>query len=337
LERDPVSEKMKTRFTPLFLVALLCLIIAPFVLGDYYSSLLTEILIWGLLAMSLDLLVGYTGIVSFGHAALFGLGAYGASMMIVRADAGLWLALLSGILVSGLLAVGVGILTLYLKGIFFTITTLVTAEIFHTIILAWTNFTGGENGLNFSVPSLSFFGWGSLDMMDERTFYYVVLFLAMGSLLLCRRLMASPFGRILRGIKENEERTQAIGFDVRRYKIMIFVISGLFAGLSGALYAFLDRYANPDFLQFIISGEAVIWTLVGGMGTLFGPMVGVAFVILLTDFLSTWIQNYLIIVGLIFVIAVIYLPKGIVGTIQEKFFGPRRIGRSKRVLPSDAL
>ena len=306
-----------------FAVILAGLTVAPFVIGPYYSNLLTEILIWGLLAMSLDLLVGYVRIVSFGHAALFGFGAYGASMVIVRLDANLWIALLVGMLVSGVLAFGVGMLTLYLRDIYFTITTLVVAEIFHTIILAWTSFTGGENGLTFTVPPISLAGLGKINMMNAYNFYFFVLILVMGLFLLCRCIVNSPFGRILQGIKENEDRTKAIGYDVRRYKVMVFVVSGLLAGLSGVLYAMLNRYTNPDFLGFIISGEAVIWTLIGGMGTLFGPMVGVCFVIVLVDFLSTWIENYLIVVGLMFIIAVIYLPKGIVGTIQDRFFPVR--------------
>lgn len=276
--------------------------------------------------MSLDLLVGYANIVSFGHAALFGLGAYGASMVIVKLGGGLWMALLTGMLTSGLLAFGVGTLTLYLRDIYFTITTLVVAEIFHTIVLAWTAFTGGENGLSFTVPPLTLFGLGGIDMMDANHFYFFVLIITMGSLLLCRRMMSSPFGRILQGIRDNEDRTQAIGFDVRRYKVMVFVVSGLLAGLSGGLYALFNRYANPDFLHFIISGEAVIWTLIGGIGTLFGPIIGVGFVIALVDVLSSWIDNYLIIVGIMFVIAVIYLPKGMVGTIQERFFTGHRDG-----------
>lgn len=305
------------------MVAVLGLVVAPFVVGDFYRSLLTEVLIWGILAMSLDLLVGYTNIVSFGHAALFGLGAYGASMVIVKLGGGLWIALAVGMLTSGFLALGVGVLTLYLRDIYFTITTLVVAEIFHTIVLAWTAFTGGENGLNFTVPALSAFGLGNIDMMDANHLYFFVLVLDMASLLLCRRMMNSPFGKILQGIRENEDRTQAIGFDVRRYKVMVFVVSGLFAGLSGGLYALLNRYTNPDYLSFMISGEAVIWTLIGGMGTLFGPMIGVGFVIIFVDFLSTWMENYLIIFGLMFIVAVIYLPKGIVGTIQEKLFSRR--------------
>jgi branched-chain amino acid transport system permease protein len=323
------NGKGKIGFTLPFLVVLGCLTAAPQVLGDYYRSLLTEILIWGLLAMSLDLLIGYTGIVSFGHAALFGLGAYGASMVIVRMDAGLWIALMAGMLTAGLLALGVGILTLYLKGIYFTITTLVTAEIFHTIVLAWTSFTGGENGLNFTVPPVSFGRLLEIDMMDGKDFYYCVLIILMGSYLICRGIVRSSFGRVLRGIKENEDRTRAIGYDVRRYKVMVFVASGLFAGLSGALYAMLNRYTNPDFLHFIISGEAVIWNLIGGIGTLFGPIVGVGFVIVLVDFLSSWMQNYLIIFGIMFIVAVIYLPRGIVGTIQDKLVALRGTAQPK--------
>jgi branched-chain amino acid transport system permease protein len=308
----------KRRFYIQLAVILGLFIVAPFVLTKYYRQFLTEILIWGLLAMSLDLILGYTGIVSFGHAALFGLGAYGAAMAIVKMKAGLWLAIACGLTTSTLFAIGVGFLSIYVRGVYFTIITLVWAEIFHTIMLA-TPFFGGENGLNFQVPPVNL-GFVTLSLVNQTNFYYLVLFFFILSYLLCRRVTQSPVGKVFQAIKDNEERARAVGYDVRKYKITAFVISGLFSGLSGALYTLLNRYSNPDFLSFIISGEAVIWTLIGGMGTLYGPVLGTGVVMIIGDSLSSWIDNYLIIIGLMFIVSVIFLPKGIVGTIKDRFF-----------------
>ena len=291
------------------------LIVAPFVLTKYHRHLLTEILIWGLLAMALDLILGYTGIVSFGHAALFGLGAYGAAMVIVKLKAGLWVAMVSGVISSCLFAIAVGFLSIYVRGVYFTIITLVSAEIFHTIVLA-TAFFGGENGLNYQAPPIRL-GFVEFSLLNPNNFYYLVLFFFMLSYFLCRRVTQSPMGKVFQAIKDNEERAKAVGYDVRKYKIMAFVISGFFSGLSGVFYTLLNRYANPDFLHFNISGEAVIWTLIGGMGTLYGPVIGTGFVLVLGDFLSTRMENYLLVIGLMFIVAVIFLPKGIAGTLRD--------------------
>jgi branched-chain amino acid transport system permease protein len=275
--------------------------------------------------MSLDLILGYTGIVSFGHAALFGLGAYGAAMAVVKMKAGFWLAMACGLTSSILFATSVGFLSIYVRGIYFTIITLVSAEIFHTVMLA-TPFFGGENGLNFQVPSVNL-GFVRFSLLNPTNFYYLVLFFFILSYFLCRRVTQSPVGKVFQAIKDNEERARAVGYDVRKYKIMAFVISGLFSGLSGVLYTLLNRYSNPDFLSFNISGEAVIWTLIGGMGTLYGPVLGTAIVMIIGDSLSSWIENYLIIIGLMFIVSVIFLPKGIVGTITDRFFLKGRMNK----------
>jgi len=275
--------------------------------------------------MSLDLILGYTGIVSFGHAALFGLGAYGAAMAVVKMKAGFWLALACGLTSSILFAISVGFLSIYVRGVYFTIITLVSAEIFHTVMLA-TPFFGGENGLNYQVPSLNL-GFVRFSLLNPINFYYLVLFFFFLSYFLCRRVTQSPVGKVFQAIKDNEERARAVGYDVRKYKIMAFVISGLFSGLSGVLYTLLNRYSNPDFLSFIISGEAVIWTLIGGMGTLYGPVLGTAIVMIIGDSLSSWIENYLIIIGLMFIVSVIFLPKGIVGTVTDRFFLKGRMNK----------
>jgi branched-chain amino acid transport system permease protein len=307
----------KKKFVIQLIIILALFVAAPFVLSKYYGQLLTEILIWGILAMALDLIVGYIGIVSFGHAALFGLGAYGAAIALVKLGSGFWLALALGLLLPVVFAIGVGGLSLYIKGSYFTIITLVAAEVVHTVALAFPIF-GGENGLNFDVPKLNM-GFFSISISEPLHYYYFVLLFFFLSYLICRRITQSPMGKVFQALKDNEERAKAIGYDVRKYKIIAFVISGFFSGLSGILYVILQRYANPDFLSFIISGEAVIWTLIGGMGTLFGPVIGTAFVMLFADFLSTWMKNHLVVIGLMFICAVIFLPKGIVGTIKDRW------------------
>jgi branched-chain amino acid transport system permease protein len=307
----------KRKFVIQLIILLAFFLIAPFVLTKYYAQLLTEILIWGILAMALDLILGYIGIISFGHAALFGLGAYGAAICLVKLGSGFWLALAIGLLVPVVFAIAVGGLSLYIKGAYFTIITLVAAEIVHTIALSFPIF-GGENGLNFDVPMLNM-GFFRISLAEPLHYYYLVLLFFLLSYFICRRITQSPMGKVFQALKDNEERAKAIGYDVRKYKIVAFVISGFFSGLSGILYVILQRYANPDFLHFVISGEVVIWTLIGGMGTLFGPVIGTGFVILLGDLLSTWMQNYLVVIGLIFIVAVIFLPKGIVGTIRNRW------------------
>jgi len=307
----------RKRFVIQLIIILAVFIATPFVLSKYYGQLLTEILIWGILAMALDLIVGYIGIVSFGHAALFGLGAYGAAFCLVKLGSGFWLALAVGLIVPVIFAIGVGGLSLYIKGTYFTIITLVAAEVVHTIFLSFPYF-GGENGLSFDVPKLNM-GFFSLSISEPLHYYYFVLLFFLISYFICRRITQSPMGKVFQALKDNEERAKAIGYDVRKYKIIAFVISGFFSGLSGVLYVILQRYANPDFLNFVISGEAVIWTLIGGMGTLFGPVIGVAFVTLFGDLLSTWMKNYLVVIGLMFICAVIFLPKGIVGTIKDRW------------------
>jgi branched-chain amino acid transport system permease protein len=305
------------RYSVQLVIIAVLLLVAPFVLTKYYGQLLTEIFIWSILAMALDLILGYIGIVSFGHAALFGLGAYGAAMCLAKLGSGFWLAFAVGLFVPVVFAIGVGGLSLYIKGSYFTIITLVAAEIVHTIALSFSMF-GGENGLNFDVPMLNI-GIARVSLAEPIHYYYFVLLLFLLSFFICRRITQSPMGKVFQALKDNEERAKAIGYDVRKYKIIAFVISGFFSGLSGILYVILQRYANPEFFSFVISGEAVIWTLIGGMGTLFGSVIGTAFVILLGDLLSTWTKNYLVFIGLIFIGAVIFLPKGIVGTIRDRW------------------
>jgi branched-chain amino acid transport system permease protein len=302
-----------------FTVILALLALAPFVLPEFWRRFVTEILIWGLLAMSSDILIGYTGMVSFGHSAFFGLGMYGAAAALMAVKpANLWLALLSGLGAAAAVAVFVAFFATRLRDIYFAITTLVFSQIFYVVIFTWTEVTGGENGLTFPRPALSIPGLFSVPFTTETLHWFVLAVVAI-SFLVLRRITQSPFGMVLQAIRENEPRARAIGYSVERYKIVAVMLSGVFAGLAGILYAIQNKFAAPDFVFFLISGEVVIFNVMGGMGTLVGPVAGAAFFLLLREGLSRYFtEYYLIPVGIIFTAMVIFMPQGILGFAKRR-------------------
>jgi branched-chain amino acid transport system permease protein len=295
------------------------LVIAPLVLPPFWQRFVTEILIWGLLAMSSDILIGYTGMVSFGHSAFFGLGMYGAAAALLTVKPpSLGLALLYGLVAAGLAAVFVAYFATRLREIYFSISTLVFSQIFYVIIFTWTEVTGGENGLTFGQPRLSLLGLWS-DRFTPTTFHWFVLAVVLISYLLVRRITQSPFGMVLQSIRENEPRTRAIGYHVERYKIVSVMLSGLFAGLAGVLYALQNKFAAPDFVFFVVSGEVVIFNVMGGMGTLVGPFAGAAFFLILREGLSRFLtEYYLIPLGIVFIIMIVFLPQGLLGFLRRR-------------------
>jgi branched-chain amino acid transport system permease protein len=297
-----------------FFIILGLLIVAPLVLPEFWRRFLTEILIWGLLAMSSDILIGYTGMVSFGHSAFFGLGMYGAAAALITVQPpNLWLAMLYGLVGAAAVAGFVAYFSTRLRDIYFAITTLIFSQIFYVVIFTWTEVTGGENGLTFSRPPLAIPGLFSAPFTPETLHWFVVAVVTMSYLVL-RRITQSPFGMVLQSIRENEARTRAIGYPIERYKIVAVMLSGLFAGLAGVLYAIQNRFAAPDFVFFLVSGETVIYNVIGGIGTLVGPIVGAAFFLLLREGLSRFLtEYYLIPVGIIFIAMVIFMPQGLLG------------------------
>jgi branched-chain amino acid transport system permease protein len=301
-----------------FSVILALLIVAPLVLPEFWRRFLTEILIWGLLAMSSDILIGYTGMVSFGHSAFFGLGMYGAAAALLSVQPpNLWLAMLYGLIGAAAVAGFVAYFSTRLRDIYFAITTLIFSQIFYVVIFTWTEVTGGENGLTFSRPPLAILGLFSLPFTSQTLHWFVVAVVTLSYLVL-RRITQSPFGMVLQSIRENEARTRAIGYPIERYKIVAVMLSGLFAGLAGVLYAIQNRFAAPDFVFFLVSGETVIYNVMGGIGTLVGPIVGAAFFLLLREGLSRFFtQYYLIPVGIIFVTMVIFMPQGLLGFMRR--------------------
>src|ERR1700681_610319 len=309
-----MSERRLIAYWLGFAVIMALLIAAPLVLPEFWRRFLTEILIWGLLAMSSDILIGYTGMVSFGHSAFFGLGMYGAAaaLLTVRPP-NLWRAILYGLAAAAAVALFVAYFSTRLRDIYFAITTLIFSQIFYVIIFTWTDVTGGENGLTFSRPALAIPGLFAIPFTST-TLHWFVLAVVTLSYLLLRRITRSPFGMVVQSIRENEARTRAIGYPVERYKIVAVMLSGLFAGLAGVLYAVQNQFAAPNFVFFFVSGEVVIYNVIGGIGTLAGPIVGAAFYLLDREGLSRFFtEYYLIFVGLIFIAMVIFLPQGLLG------------------------
>jgi branched-chain amino acid transport system permease protein len=305
-----------TVFWLVFGLVIAILIVAPLVLSPFWSRFLTEVLIWGLLAMSSDLLIGYTGMISFGHSAFFGLGMYGAAgALLTMSHPNLWVAMLCGLAGAAGAALFVAYFSTRLRDIYFAITTLIFSQIFYVIIFTWTAVTGGENGLIFTRPHLTI-----PFLYDARftttTMHWFVLAVVTASYLILRRVTQSPFGMVLQSIRENEPRTRAIGYPVERYKIVSVMLSGLFAGLAGVLYAVQNQFAAPDFVYFLTSGDTVIYNVIGGIGTLVGPIVGAGFFQLARELLARLFGDqfpYLIPLGMVFITMIILLPQGLLG------------------------
>jgi branched-chain amino acid transport system permease protein len=321
------ERRSNTGYWIAFWIVIAALTIAPLVLPEFWRRFLTEVLIWGLLAMSSDILIGYTGMVSFGHSAFFGLGLYGAAAALLSVKPpNLWLALVYGLAASAAVSLFVAYFATRLRDIYFAISTLIFSQIFYVAIFTLTEITGGENGLNFSRPQLGIPGIYTTPFTTETLHWFVLLVVA-GSYLILRRITQSPFGMVLQSIRENEPRTRAIGYSVERYKMMAVMLSGLFAGLAGVLYALHNRFAAPDFVLFLISGEVVIFNVLGGIGTLVGPILGAAFFLTMREFLSRLFPYlasvlgiphlaefpYLIPLGVVFILMVIFMPQGLLG------------------------
>ncbi len=301
-----------------FAVVVAALAVAPPLLPPFWERFVTEILIWGLLAMSSDILIGYTGMVSFGHSAFLGLGMYGTAAALLLLPPNLWLAMGFGLVGAAAVAIFVAYFATRLRDIYFAITTLVFSQIFYVIIFTWTEVTGGENGLTFRQPPLSI-PFLFETRFSRETLHWFVLAVVVLSYLVLRRVTQSPFGKVLQAIRENEPRTRAIGYHVERYKMVAVMLSGLFAGLAGSLYAIQNKFVAPDFVFFLISGEVVIFNVMGGMGTLVGPVAGAAFFWLMREAFSRFLtEYYLIPVGLIFTAMVIFLPQGLLGFLRRR-------------------
>jgi branched-chain amino acid transport system permease protein len=299
-----------------FVCVAIILAAAPFGLPLFAMTLLTEALILGLLAMSLDLMVGYTKLISFGHAAAYGLGAYASGYLLLHTSLPLPFAVLAASALAGVVAIGVAWVCTLAKGVSFSMLTLAFAQLLYAVAFKWTSVTGASDGLAGIPRRPGPFGITTFETKDG--YYYLVLACLLGAYAFCRSLVGSPFGAVLRGIRENEAKTLSLGYNTRLYKITVVAISFALGGLAGALYSPFAGFANTDLLFWLFSGQVLIMVIVGGQGTLIGPILGAAFFMLLEHVLSLYTESWALFFGLIFIGFVMFAPDGILGLLTRR-------------------
>jgi branched-chain amino acid transport system permease protein len=284
-----------------------------------YTELGIRVVVLGLAAMSLNFLLGYTGVLSFGHAAYFGLGAYGVGMTIRYLVPSTGLGIVIGTLVGTIAAAIIGPLIVRLRGVYFAMVTIAFGQVFYFIAFRWSSVTGGDDGLTGWTRMPLDFGFASIDILhDPRAFYYLVLAvfaIAVGAM---AWLLRSPFGRTLIAIRENERRARFLGIRVDHHIWISWVISCAFVSLAGTLYALLNNFVDPRALYWSQSGDFVIMAVLGGMRSFWGPLIGAAIFVVLQDYLSSQTENWMSFVGLFFVLVVLFFPRGVLGYIRRR-------------------
>jgi len=294
------------------------LVIAPVAMSKYWTTLVTEIFVFAIFATSFNLLLGYTGMLSFGQAALFGAGAYTVSLIFLKLTASWPIAFLGAILVSALVAVIIGYLSIHRAEIYFAMLTLAFAQLFYTVIYKWTKFTGGSDGLiGIPFPKFNLFGM-VVNLSSPAKYYYFSLVVMLLSLFILRRIVQSPFGQMLLAIRENPVRLEFTGINPKNYKLISFVIAGIFSGLAGALFAPFEGTIDPGIAHWAKSADPVFMSLAGGITTFIGPTIGSAVFLILSSVISTVTQYWMLIFGLILISIVILFPSGMTGFVREK-------------------
>jgi len=290
----------------------------PFV-TKFYLLLAFDALLFGVIAMSLDLLIGYAGLVSFGHAAFYGLGAYATAVVLERGGRSLWLCLAGAIVVVALYALVVSYFATVRRGIYFALLTLIFAEVVYTFF-RYTQTFGGSDGIQ-GLPDAEILPGIAIATPLHK--YYLVLAYLILAYAACRVLVTSHFGGVLIAIRENEVRARFLGYDVQRYKMAACMLSGIFTGIAGALYPVRSAFATPDLMLWTDSGEFIISVMIGGPGTLVGPIIGGVFLTVLRDKVSSYIDWYAIVIGVVLAAIVLFMPRGLLGF-------PRLLGGSRK-------
>jgi len=295
------------------LAALLFLMMFPFILP--YEALAVNILIYGLFALGFNMVFGYMGVLSFGHAALFGVGSYGTGIAIVHFGVEWFPAIVLGVISGGVTAMFIGGLAIRTRGIYFAMVTLALAQCVYYLVYQMSDWSGGEDGLTGVGVETVDFVFISFNLFDPLTKYYFVYVFVALAIVVFSRILASPFGAVLEAIRENENRARACGYNVQLTKWVAFVISGLFCGLAGALNALHLSVVPIESLHYHLSGQVVMMSLLGGMGTFFGPFIGAMAFLMLEDVITLMTTHWQLFLGTIFMIFVLFFPRGIWGSV----------------------
>jgi len=289
----------------------------PALFNAFWVSVVAEILIWSLFAASVNLLFGYVGLLSFGQALYFGFGMYGVAIGISDLGLSFWPAFGLGIVASMAMALVTGIFAVRLTWHYFAIITVVFSLIFYFLALSNKWLTGGDDGINFTLPPTFTFGGTKWALTDPTFQYFFILTTVALCFWLMHRLIGSPLGKAFLAIRDNDVRASLIGLNVYLLRLIAFVLAGFLAGVAGALFAFFGRYASASYMFYHVSGEAVVWAIVGGAGTLFGPIVGTSIFIIVREVVSSHWEHHGLIVGIVAILVVMFAPKGVVGLWRQ--------------------
>ena len=311
---------IKEGFNPLKILMIVLLLFGigafPFISENrFYISLITEMMIYGLLAMSLDVLLGYTGALSFMHNAYMGISAYVVGLFLIHlSPTSLWLACFAGIIFTSIVALPVGWVQVRTGGLAFALLTLAFGMMFHTIVWKWYDVTGGDDGLmGMPNPDIHLFGWNLGSSGNPVTIYLFTLVIVTICFFLTRRIINSPFGAVLEAIRENEDRASFIGINVRKYKLLGWMLACMLASIAGALFILYKGYIGPSTMSAFAGAGVLMMVLLGGMGSLWGAFVGAAIFIYIQDYISTMSEHWEIYLGLVVIFLVLFLPTGFVG------------------------
>ena len=284
-----------------------------------YTELAVRVIVLGLAAMALNFLLGFTGVLSFGHAAYFGLGAYGAAMAIKFALPSTPFAILVGVIAGTLAAAVIAALIVKLRGVYFAMVTIAFGQVFYFIAFRWNSVTGGDDGLTGWRRQPLHLGSATLDIAaNDKAFYYLVLAFFILAVAAMGLLLRSPLGRTLIAIRENERRARFLGIPVEQHIWIAFVISGFFAALAGTFYALLSNFTDPRSLHWTLSGNFVIMAVLGGMRSFWGPLIGAAIFVVLQDYVSSRTENWMSFVGVFFMLVVLFFPRGVLGFLRRR-------------------
>jgi branched-chain amino acid transport system permease protein len=299
----------------------LALLLAPYwmiPLGGY-TALATRVLVLGLAAMSVNFLLGFTGVLSFGHAAYFGLGAYGAGLALKFVAPSTPLSLLLGMLLGGVAGGILGALIVRRRGVYFAMVTIAFGQVFYYIAFQWSSLTGGDDGLRGFARQPLDFGLFKIDILtNANAFYYFVVVCFALAVGVMGFILRSPFGRTMIAIRENERRARFLGIPVERHIWIAFTLSCFFMGFAGALYALVNNFADPRGLHYSQSGDFVMMAVMGGMRSFWGPLLGAVVFVVLQDYLSSVTINWMSFVGMLFVAVVLFFPRGLLGFVRSR-------------------
>jgi branched-chain amino acid transport system permease protein len=303
------------RFIPFLLTSVLLVSIPFIVPSQYFTTLATQILIFSIFTMGLNLLLGYMGMASLGHGALFGVGAYVPALLGKYLTQNMWLGMGSGIFMAVLFSIFFALISIRISGVYFIFITLALGQLVWALVFGWKSFTGGDEGLSGALQPHLF---SSLTLTGGSSFYYFALFFFLLVAFAIYRLIRSPFGQAVIGIRENESRMKALGYNVWLYKFITFIISGTISGFAGVLWAYYTGFVSPADASFARSTEAVLMVILGGSGTFLGPLVGTTIIVIIKNIVSIYTQRWTFVLGLAYILIILFAEKGVMGALKGR-------------------